>query len=470
MPTGEFRNNIIALAETNPEEAIKHFMACVLSDCYPTLADLHKAKSTGISNRMSPPQEVEITIASTEGKLSNNSTIKKSDFKPIATRSNLMVYTLEGPMPINGKPAKHTMSLDKEKGKGKGKTEGGVEFSRDRYIYAKRIEQDYILYKADEGREKLTRNPYADAVSSLISFLKANKDENEKYKEAYSIVCCTLDHNPVTSFYLLFEPYNTNVDTRIINDNTFTEFVKGSVNIKSKESFEDCFENNSDIQGTYLQEVNSVREGIFASGNIAAPASYITVNYEKLCKDGKINNTEVLCANSIKYYTDHKYKRQAQDEFRLHVNNTQLFYVDSVFNLKEYNEFVNDCYRKFNFINCETQVTFNNTKMLKSIKPMEIYFSGPHLFVRSSHFLYVPWCNDSIKAMSNSIESNDDPTSTTIINFAGLNKKYLDNQITGLDNNNEEIESCVAKIMNWVKLEGDKSLITSLSNILSKTD
>jgi len=472
MPTGDFRKKIVDLAETDPEESIKLFMACVLSDCYPTLADLHKAKSTGISNRMSPAQEVEIAVTGTEGKLSNGSTVKKSDFKPMASRSNLMVYTLEGPMPTNGKPAKH-LSNPKSTGKGKGdkNAEGGVEFSASRYVYAKRVEEDYCLYASRSNatsNNSLHRNSYADAVASLVTYLSSKKETDSECSAAYSLVHCTIDHNPVTSFYLLFEPYNTS-GKQLISDTIFADFVKSGININSFETINKFIESDSSSHKDYITEVNSVRDTIFNTGNITAPMLSINEYYTELSTKGSVKGVKVLCPESVNYYSSNSCKRQAQDEFRMYAcNNFAAYNLDTDFNVAEFKDFVRDCQHKFNFSDCEKQTMFNNSKLLRSIKPRELYFSGPHQFVRSTNFLYVPWNSSERKSFGDVMNTDGNPTDTTIVNYATLGIDYL-SRSTGRNDNYAEIESCVAKIMTWCNSSGsNRAFIEDLKNTLNK--
>lgn len=466
LPTGTFRDNIIKLAESDPEEAIKNFMACVLNDCYPTLGDLHKAKSTGISNRIN--QEIDITITGNEGKLSNDSLVKKSDFKPISTRSNLMVYILDGPMPTNGKPSKF-VSVDKGKGKGKGKSEvgGGFEVSTSRYIFAKRVEEDYCLYKgATEGSQKLSRNPYADAVGSLITFLECNK---ERYSKEYARVHCTIDHNPITSFYILFEPYCTKDAELLLSKDFFEDYVKSSINVNTYTTITE-FINEHDNKD-HVNAVNTVRTSVTIAGNITAPMQAIQENYGKLCATGKVGTDQVLCAESISYYKDRCSKRQAQDEFRIFVYNNMELFSSSHLDLAEFKDFVNICCTKLNFNNCDSQVMFNNAKLLKTIKPKEVFYSGPYQFIRSTNFLYMPYTDKEIGEIGGT-DDTDNPTDTTIINCANVNSQYL-RENTPHDNNTGEIESCISKLLTFIssspeQFEGLKTTFDGLRTELNK--
>jgi hypothetical protein len=124
--------------------------------------------------------------------------------------------------------------------------------------------------------------------------------------------------------------------------------------------------------------------------------------------------------------------------------------VQRQFDIVEFKDFVRTCQTKLNFAKSDEQCMHSKITLLKTIKPKEIFFSGPYQFVRSTNFLYVPWSSESIKKFG-SYSGDGDPTDSEIVNCADYNVKKVLGAISGAgtEDNYDEYQSCKAKIALW---------------------
>ena len=383
--------------------------ACIIDTVYPTLADLHKA-GKNLVNRLS--QEVELKVSGSEGVLSNGSKIKKDgDFKHSHSRPNMAVYLLEGPIPTNGKEVKRMHGDDK-----KGKTEGGAEVSESRFVFAKRIEEDFCMMQVTEyhTNNTLKANPYVTAVGNLVHFLAKN---SETYSSEHAAVMKLLSPNAVSSFYILFEPYSSSPS--VLGASCFSDFVKNAMCKDPVEAIVSCLNANKDSFDGSFGALQSLRDKVFSSATI---------------------NTVNTAINSI--YSDKR--NLARDEFREMVDNSELF--GSRFDMQAFREFTYLAMTKYNFSNPEKQVSLTNS-LNGVIRPQVEYFSGPYRFVRSSNFGYFPCSEENMGKLGNSPSSNEDPTASDLINHYAKNWSYLkDCQSNCSAAASAELDSLKAKI------------------------
>lgn len=416
LPTGKFLDEIVENVDKDQEKALEQLQACILNDSYQSISSLHMAKGT-ISNRLN--QDVEVSVSGMEGKLSNGSTIKKSDFVPIDSRQNVNVFVLDGPMVLNGKTAKPAEKVDKSRVKGT-KTEGGAEHSNSRWVLAKRVEKDFCMYMMGAvNNQGLKRSPYEDAVAALIDYLEYAPGAD---KSALEQVKAVIDTCPITSFYLIFEPYSD--QHRVITDDVFAHFIKHNINCRStRESLDSISVKNADFT-----KVNDARIQILNKAVKDQPAELLKVYENVHGGDAKL--------------------ALARDEFRLFVNNSyEEFQTVSNFDLQEFVDFVRAVETKYNFKSVSDQTTLDKYLMKNLVRPKEFYYSTLYGFVMSTCLLYEHRSDGDWQGLSDKTADGDDLTNVAARGIGHVNNNQADN---------DNYESAVAKVACWESCHGKK--------------
>lgn len=398
MPTKEFRDTFIKTAHSDPDAASSMLNACIIDDIYPTLADLHKAGK--VVNRLN--QEMDVKVAGTTGTLNNGSTITKCDkFKPSSMRSNIMVYNLEGPIPTNGKVVERTPIAKKMS-----KKTGGAELSRSRYVLAKRVENDYCLFR--EGKGGLKCCPYTTELGNLLAYLKHCCDD----KKAYEDVVKVLDYNVVASFYIIFEPYHTGNGPKVLSDEHFNEYVKKGFCPSPAKMIISCIDElGASVDKGVMKQVQEVVDQAMIPG----PGKLIA-----------------------KVYGNDK-KRQAQDEFRDFVD-MSLEDLES-WNYLNFVDFIKDVSRlSSNF----SDVKYTVDQLRYIIKPGTEYYSGSYRFIRTTYFNYVPLSATQMESMRSAGSPEYGEFNDTSLILRNLH--HYEKLKASFSDCNDEMESLKAKL------------------------
>lgn len=347
MPTGEFRKTFIDLAKTDVMKADEIFRACTFDEAYLGVTDLHKAGK--IINRLS--QEVEVKASGATAELGNGSKITKSKFKsPVG---NLAVYYLEGPIPTNGKVVERTQIARKFN-----KT-GAAELSRSRYVLARRVENDYEMFRL--GKNGLKCCPYTAELGNLLAYLKHCGDD----EGAYDKVMKVMDYNVVAAFYIIFEPYTTTGE-RVLSDAHFDEYVKKGFCPNPAKMIIDCMnEKGGEMDKAVLKNINETVD----ANTIRGPASLIQKTYGA------------------------DKKRQAQDEFRDYVD----LELSEEFNSMHFRDLVNEIMSMSSKFN---DVKYTVDQLRYIIKPGTEYYSGSYRFIRTTYFNHTPMTESAMSALS----------------------------------------------------------------------
>lgn len=415
LPTGEFRKSMMEKALHHPEEFETMLKACTFDMVYPTLADLHKAGAgKTLVNRLS--QEVDLKVSGSEGVLSNGSKISKDpEFKASPSRPNMVVYLLNGPMPTNGKVVK----MEEVEAK-KAKKEGGAEKSFSRFVFARRVEEDFcLMMTSPNNSDNLKANPYVSAVGHLVHFLHKNKSA---YEKECNLVCELLDANAISSFYILFEPYAQG-EYKVLSDPVFQAYIDNAFCTDPAGAIMECL-NTSKNEGKH-NTTNAKREKVF--GNTTIRETFNVFDEVYTGEDAIIN--------------------LARDEFRFMVDSSNLFTEN--FDLEEFKTFTYHVCTRYNFKNPANQVSMKK-RLVGVIRPQMEYFSGAFSFIRSTAFNYAPF-NESESKGSLSLGSDDlkDPTSTTILDYNSRNWATLNKFAPNCKSAAEaELENMKAKINN----------------------
>ena len=353
MPTGEFQKTFIDHASNDVMKADEIFRACIIDEDYPSLSDLHKAGK--VVNRLS--QEMEIKVAGTTGTLGNGSKVTKNTQFAVPSGVNITIYNLDGPIPTNGKVVERTHIARKA-----AKKTGGAELSRSRFVLARRVENDYELFKL--GKNDLKCCPYTAEVGNLLAYLKHCSND----KAAYEKVAKLVDYNTVASFYIVFEPYTVSGE-RVLSDEHFNEFIKkGFCPNPSKMIIDSLNEVGGDVDTGMIKRITDVAE----QGMIVGP--------NKLVAD---------------VYGGDK-KRQAQDEFRDYVD-LELAEMESQFSTVHFRDFVNEVAMMTSKFN---DVKYTVDQLRYIIKPGTEYYSGSYRFIRTTYFNYTPMSESALKNLA----------------------------------------------------------------------
>jgi hypothetical protein len=410
LPTGEFRKSMMEKALHHPEEFETMLKACTFDMVYPTLADLHKAGAgKTLVNRLS--QEVDLKVSGSEGVLSNGSKISKDpEFKASPSRPNMVVYLLNGPMPTNGKVVK----MEEVEAK-KAKKEGGAEKSFSRFVFARRVEEDFcLMMTGPNNSDNLKANPYVSAVGHLVHFLHKNKSA---YEDECNKVCELLDANAISSFYILFEPYAQG-SYKVLSDTVFQAYIDNAFCTDPAGAIVLCL-NKSKNEEKHT-ETNAKREKVFGNTTIRETFNVIDDVY----------GNDML--------------KLARDEFRYMVDSLDLF--TNKFDLDEFKSFTYQVCTKYNFKNPANQVSVKK-RLNGVIRPQMEYFSGAFSFIRSTAFNYYPF--NASESIGDFDDKNIDPTSTELINYNVRNRATLETTAETCETAAKaELENMKAKIKN----------------------
>lgn len=236
--------------------------------------------------------------------------------------SNRSLYRIvKGTLPTDGQKVQESVLV-------KGSMEGSVEYrtmpKRLQYAYHLRTKYTNFCYKY-AGGEKEAINPYLRCVLSLMAHLKKKYSaDGANTDNLYWLALSLLDHSPITSFWLLFEPFKTK--NYIIPDVDINEFQIVDILFPPVELYESLlaeyaarFNDSSAIsslvqfkQTTFPASRQYMRDEAMSelrkvSQDLVTPSSQVSTLLSRL-----------LPESTKRLYTDNPHMKYWQDFFRLY--------------------------------------------------------------------------------------------------------------------------------------------------------
>jgi hypothetical protein len=245
---------------------------------------------------------------------------------------------------------------------------------------ADRVEDEFNKCMVTDGCKEY--HPYLVNVVSLLNFLKIR--HNDLYKKALFVI----DYEPITTYYLLMEPYKV-CGTHFIPDEVL--FGKGCWNgmilcKDAKTEYMDFFEEMGEVTGAIISQADITRKRIMGSYDVSQAVGALQDAYKTLETKNSIEGRDLpLVAQSS---TVEGLKKLWQDEFR---------YVVHVALLELRSQPTYDC-RDFRAITDEFRTTrpgnnYNNEIVLINCN-ISVYPKAERLFllsfINSTAFLYFP--------------------------------------------------------------------------------
>lgn len=233
-----------------------------------------------------------------------------------------------------------------------------------------------------------TVNPYLSKVLGLLSHLQV------KHPELYKKAVQCLSYDPITTFYILFEPFKTSgeflVPDEIIGELSDIDVFKGS----GSDAYKEHFKSFSKCSDTWMA-VDTIRKGLISN----------TMNHKTIINKLKEVYTNLVTNNRIGGKSDvfmvkceDVEKKMWQDMFRFDIIVNRL--VPEIYEncdglsggelgnrFEEIVRFIETSYPGNNYAN-EMQIIRN----LNQIPTDQCHRATLILFIRSCYLLYTPAC------------------------------------------------------------------------------
>ena len=418
MPDKGLTNQLVKLYNDDDLMTLeKIFKSLIITFVIPKITDF-ELKKDDLSNKLGESLQVK------ESKkdsiiLSNGSVITpEKDFRP--GRMDIALYKISGgTIPLEGLPTKH--KYDKLI-KPKMPIKGGCEV-KNLDAFAHEIELRYFnaaKIAKSKGESKMKENPYLEAVTSFLEFLKHSDDSTCQLE--YKALMSFIDTSPEINFYLIFEPYNTK--NRIISTNTLSKFVK--IAYASVSRFKELY--NSDItvenRSAVVEAIDQVRNHLLTTTSKVSLPQEICQVYNKLQTDNCIGSHDNVYTSDV--FNCIKDRKFWQDTLRFYLSRSveSFWTTPNVPDLNDFMQTIYYCvYQRFPGNNYAEEKICSDTQV-KELSD-DIFYTLFRDFVRSDYFLYIPLTESEMNKIEDKPYGSPDKNSQ--IRNALRSYKRLDN-------------------------------------------
>lgn len=392
-PDKAFRAEIVAKADSNPDEAVKLIESLIIPDVFLQQSEFGRR---AVGNRCG----VAFTVGA-EGK-GDVEVAPVADFSTLASKAGtLAVWRI-----VRGRPPTSGAAYAPPAGAARPRPiRGGAPAGRgERACLACLVEQEYCAAARGGGA---MRNPYLARVVSLLNFLRV------KAPELLAAVRPVLDYDPVVTFYLLVEPYKTRgayliPDELLVGEGGWRGADAYSDAVADYESF---FQGNNGDRAATAARVDAVRSAILGDPNVRNALAAVLDAYRQLAEANTIGgNGPVLPPAAAAALGGGK--KQWQDEFRFIIHEALQAMRAAPFSEQTFCNIVRDIATVWPGNDYTAELRLASTAALQgNVAPRAEYLMLLR-FVNSTDFLYLPVAPDAVGGAWGSM----DPTEPGVYN------------------------------------------------------